>query len=123
MNFLIKLNTSCIDFDCRQKLDEIKRMEIEYQRNLVKQKKDHMIHVERNYWNPIHHSNSDTFEEEDLKKLLSKVRSLIDSKFYKRLDDNRIDLGNLSLINWTPGLPDGVHSNRPCLLVVSPSVR
>ena len=113
MNFLIKLNTSCIDFDCRQKLDEIKRMEIEYQRNLVKQKKDHMIHVERNYWNPIHHSNSDTFEEEDLKKLLSKVRSLIDSKFYNRLDDNRIDLGNLSLINWTPGLPDWVHSNCP----------
>merc|ERR1712168_1689398 len=71
----------------RQKLDEIKRMEIEYQRNLVKQKKDHMIHVERNYWNPIHHSNSDTFEEEDLKKLLSKHNDMMNEQDKKRKEE------------------------------------
>ena len=61
----------------RRKLDEIKRMEVEYQRDLLKQKKDHMTGVERNYWNPIHHDNKNTFEMEDLKKLLSKVISSI----------------------------------------------
>jgi len=71
----------------RQKLDEIKRMEIEYQRDLVKQKKDHMMHVERNYWNPIHHSNSDTFEEEDLKKLLSKHNDMMNEQDKKRKEE------------------------------------
>ena len=52
-------------------------MEVEYQRDLLKQKKDHMTGVERNYWNPIHHDNKNTFEMEDLKKLLSKVISFI----------------------------------------------
>lgn len=49
-------------------------MEVEYQRDLLRQKKDHMVGIDRNYWNPIHHNNKDTFEAEDLKKLLSKVR-------------------------------------------------
>lgn len=57
----------------RRKLDEIKRIEVEYQRDLLRQKKDHMSGIDRNYWNPIHHDNKDTFEMEDLKKLLSKV--------------------------------------------------
>lgn len=60
-------------FNFRRKLDEIKRMEVEYQRDLLRQKKDHMSGIERNYWNPIHHDNKDSFEMEDLKKLLSKV--------------------------------------------------
>ena len=32
-----------------------------------------MIGIDRNYWNPIHHENQDTFTKDDLKKLLLKV--------------------------------------------------
>ena len=48
-------------------------MEVEYQRDLLRQKKDHMAGVDRNYWNPIHHDDKGSFEMDDLKKLLSKV--------------------------------------------------
>jgi len=50
-------------------------MEVEYQRDLLRQKKDHMSGIERNYWNPIHHDDKASFQMEDLKKLLSKVSS------------------------------------------------
>ena len=59
----------------RQKLDEVKRMEVEYQRDLLRQRKDHMQGVQRNYWNPIHHDNKETFEKDDMLSLLTKVCS------------------------------------------------
>lgn len=80
----------------RQKLDEVKRMEIEYQRELLRQKRDHMMGIDRNYWNPIHHDNKDTFEKDDLKKLLSKVCTLYFFIFAKYLYLNCINC--LSLI-------------------------
>lgn len=71
----------------RRKLDELKRMEVEYQRDLVRQRKDHMSGVDRNYWNPIHHDNKDTFEAEDLKKLLSKHNDMMSEQDKKRRED------------------------------------
>lgn len=71
----------------RQKLDEVKRMEVEYQRDLLKQKKDHMTGVERNYWNPIHHDDKDTFTKEDLVKLLSKHNDMMNEQDAKRRDE------------------------------------
>ena len=59
----------------RKKLDEVKRLEVEYQRELVRKKKEHMVEKERNHWNPIHQDNQHTFEKEDLKKLLNKVNT------------------------------------------------
>lgn len=76
-----------VDKSIRRKLDEIKRIEIEYQRDLIKQKKDHMNGVERNYWNPIHHDNKDSFEMEDLKKLLSKHNDMMSEQDKTRRED------------------------------------
>ena len=44
----------------------------------------------------------------------------------KATELNFQDLEGQNLLFWTPGLPDGVHGNRPCPLVrpsVSPSFR
>lgn len=76
-----------VDISIRRKLDELKRMEVEYQRDLIRQKKDHMSGVERNYWNPIHHDNKDKFEVEDLKKLLSKHNDMMNEQDKKRRED------------------------------------
>lgn len=76
-----------VDVSIRRKLDEMKRMEVEYQRDLIRQKKDHMTGVERNYWNPIHHDNKDSFEMEDLKKLLSKHNDMMNEQDKKRRED------------------------------------
>ena len=61
----------------RSKLDELKRMEIEFQKRLRRQERDHLNGInERNFWSPLFDENSDTFEQEDLKKLLHKVCSV-----------------------------------------------
>ena len=65
-----------VSHNVRTKLDELKRMEIEYQRRIRKQERDHLNGInERNFWNPVFDENSETFETEDLKKLLHKVNS------------------------------------------------
>lgn len=71
----------------RQKLDEVKRMEVEYQRDLLRQKKDHMTGVERNYWNPVHDENKDSFEKDDLKKLLNKHNDMMIEQDSKRREE------------------------------------
>jgi len=76
-----------IGHNVREKLDEIKRMEVEYQRELLRQKKDHMLNIDRNYWNPIHHDNKETFEKDDLKKLLSKHNDMMSEQDKKRHED------------------------------------
>jgi len=76
-----------VDKTVRRKLDEIKRIEVEYQRDLLRQKKDHMSGIERNYWNPIHHDNKNSFEMEDLKKLLSKHNDMMSEQDKKRRED------------------------------------
>merc|ERR1711973_394841 len=73
-----------VNHGVRQKLDEVKRMEVEYQRDLVRKKKEHMVGVDRNYWNPIHHENKDTFEKEDLGKLLNKHNDMMLEQDEKR---------------------------------------
>ena len=61
----------------RTKLDELKRMEIEYQKRLKRQERDHLNGInERNFWSPMFDENKDTFEVEDLRKLLHKVFDL-----------------------------------------------
>lgn len=76
-----------VSHDIRTKLDEIKRQEVEYQKDLIRQKKDHMTGVDRNYWNPLHHDNMDTFEMEDMKKLLSKHNDMMNEQDKKRKDE------------------------------------
>ena len=61
----------------RRKVDEMKRMEVEYQRDLLRKKKHHMVGSEQNYWNPIHQENQETFDKEDLEKLLRKHNDII----------------------------------------------
>jgi len=73
-----------VNHGVRQKLDEVKRMEVEYQRDLVRKKKEHMVGVDRNYWNPIHHENKDSFEKDDLKKLLNKHNDMMLEQDEKR---------------------------------------
>merc|ERR1719427_89476 len=73
-----------VNHGVRQKLDEVKRLEVEYQRDLVRKKKDHMVGVDRNYWNPIHHDNKETFEKDDLKKLLNKHNDMMLEQDEKR---------------------------------------
>lgn len=79
-----------VDSSIRRKLDEFKRIEIEYQRDLIRQQKDHMTGIERNYWNPIHHENKDSFEIEDLKKLLSKHNDMMNEQDKKRREDFKV---------------------------------
>lgn len=71
----------------RQKLDEVKRMEVEYQRDLLRQNKDHMVGIDRNYWNPIHHDDKVAFSKDDLKKLLSKHNDMMTEQDRKRRKD------------------------------------
>jgi len=76
-----------IGHNVRKKLDEVKRMEVEYQRDLLRQEKHHMSGIDRNYWNPIHHDNQDTFEKDDLKKLLSKHNDMMSEQDKKRHEE------------------------------------
>lgn len=73
-----------VDPSIRQKLDEVKRLEVEYQRDLLRQEKDHMQGIERNYWNPIHHTDQDSFGPEDLRKLLSKHNDMMNEQDEQR---------------------------------------
>jgi hypothetical protein len=58
----------------RTRLDELKRKEIESQRQLLRKEQDLRRGIHREYWNPLNdRENPNTFEVEDLKKLLSKV--------------------------------------------------
>lgn len=58
----------------RTKLDELKRKEIESQRQLLRKQQDVRRGIHREYWNPLNdRNNPDTFEVDDLKKLLAKV--------------------------------------------------
>lgn len=63
----------------RTKLDELKRKEIESQRQLLRKQQDVRRGIHREYWNPLNdRQNPNTFEVEDLKKLLAKVIILHD---------------------------------------------
>lgn len=63
------------DHHVRTKLDELKRKEIEYQRQLLRKQQDLRNGIHREYWNPLNdRENPNSFEVEDLKRLLSKVR-------------------------------------------------
>lgn len=58
----------------RTRLDELKRKEIESQRQLLRKKEDLRRGIHREYWNPLNdRDNPHTFEVDDLKKLLAKV--------------------------------------------------
>jgi hypothetical protein len=58
----------------RTRLDELKRKEIESQRQILRKQQDTRRGIHREYWHPLNdRENPDTFEVEDLKKLLSKV--------------------------------------------------
>ena len=66
-----------IDFanhQIRTRLDELKRKEIETQRQLLRKREDVRKGIHREYWNPLNdRENPNTFEVEDLKRLLAKV--------------------------------------------------
>lgn len=58
----------------RTRLDELKRKEIESQRQLLRKQEDLRRGIHREYWNPLNdRDNPHTFEVDDLKKLLAKV--------------------------------------------------
>jgi len=77
-----------VSHNVRTKLDELKRMEIEYQRRIRKQERDHLNGInERNFWNPVFDENSETFETEDLKKLLHKHNTMMEEQDKKRRKD------------------------------------
>lgn len=78
-----------IDFvrhDVRTKLDELKRQEIERQRQIRRQMNDHQNGLkEREHWNPVFDDdNPDFFTPEDFKKLLDKVREYCITKLHVR---------------------------------------
>lgn len=63
------------DHHVRTKLDELKRKEIEYQRQLLRKQQDLRNGIHREYWNPLNdRENPNSFEVDDLKRLLAKVR-------------------------------------------------
>ena len=58
----------------RTRLDELKRKEIESQRQLLRKQEDVRRGIHREYWNPLNdRNNPNTFEVDDLKRLLAKV--------------------------------------------------
>lgn len=72
----------------RTKLDELKRKEIESQRQLLRQQQDLRKGIHREYWNPLNdRENPNTFEVGDLKKLLSKHHEEMDEIDKKRKQD------------------------------------
>jgi len=67
-----------VGHNIRGKLDEIKRKEVEYQRDLLRQRKHHMADHQQNYWNPMHHGDGqESFGKEDIRKLLNKHNDMI----------------------------------------------
>jgi len=77
-------NIHLVGHHIRQKLDEVKRLEVEYQRDLLRQQKDHMTGIDRNYWNPIHHDDKESFGADDMRKLLSKHNDMMNEQDEKR---------------------------------------
>jgi len=74
-----------VGHDVRKRIDEVKRMEVEYQRDLIrKNKHNHMADVSQTFWNPVHHDNQDTFEKDDLKVLLMRHSQVIEDMEAKR---------------------------------------
>merc|ERR1712142_124125 len=69
---------SKINLGVRRKLDEVKRMEVEYQRDLIRKNKNHMAAAKGNEWSPIHMDNKDTFTEKDLHRLLQKKHQVME---------------------------------------------
>jgi len=67
-----------VKHDVRTKLDELKRQEIERQRQIRRQMNDHQAGFkEREHWNPVFDDeNPDFFTPDDFKKLLDKVSNL-----------------------------------------------
>ena len=49
-----------------------------------------MAGVDRNYWNPIHQENKETFEKEDLKKLLSKHNDMMSEHDARRKEKFKV---------------------------------
>ncbi|KAK3700597.1 hypothetical protein QZH41_010512 [Actinostola sp. cb2023] len=81
-----------IDFvrhDVRTKLDELKRQEVERQRQIRRQMNDHEIGLkEREHWNPVFDDdNPDFFGPEDFKKLLDKHHGEMDKRDKERRED------------------------------------
>jgi len=71
--------------DTKEKLDHLKKKEIEHQENLLADNRLHMAEAERNEWNPIHHGDEDkgSFTQVDLTKLLSRfndIATVLDEK-------------------------------------------
>lgn len=77
-----------VNHDVRTKLDELKRQEIERQRQIRRQMNDHQAGLkEREHWNPVFDDdNPDFFGPEDFKKLLDKVCKLI-IKYVEEIPD------------------------------------
>jgi len=67
------------EHDVRMRLDEIKRMEIERQREMIRQKRIALEKKDGNEWHPMHHENKETFETEDLMKLAKKHAHMLSS--------------------------------------------
>jgi len=76
--------------DIRMRLDEIKRMEIERQRDLIRQKKLTLEKKEGNEWHPMHHENKETFEAEDLLKLAKKHSHMLETLEKSRKRDFKL---------------------------------
>ena len=68
-----------VGHNVRKKMDEVKRLEVEYQRDLIRRNKQHMSDPDTAYWNPVHHHNQETFEKEDFQKLLRRHGDAIDA--------------------------------------------
>ncbi|XP_028417212.1 nucleobindin-2-like [Dendronephthya gigantea] len=74
----------------RTKLDELKRKEIESQRQLLRKQEDVRRGIHREYWNPLNdRENPNTFEVGDLKKLLAKHHEEMNEIDKRRKDEFR----------------------------------
>lgn len=79
-----------VNHDVRTKLDELKRQEIERQRQIRRQMNDHQAGLkEREHWNPVFDDeNPDFFTPEDFKRLLDKVSIINSLLLLNRLSRN-----------------------------------
>lgn len=69
-----------------EKLNYVKKEEIEHQKKLLADKKEHMKNKTNNEWNPIHHEGDkkDEFTQDDLDKLMNKFNVVQDAADARR---------------------------------------
>jgi len=76
----------------KERLDDVKKQELEFQENLIADQKTHMVEkILRNEWNPLHHEHKDSFNQKDIDLLLGRYQDLVDAKRREKFQKHEME--------------------------------